>query len=47
LPQFRQNLASSGLAVWQRGQFISAPHSEGSRYCYPDNIDPYKAIQLI
>jgi hypothetical protein len=28
LPQLKQNLAPSGLAVWQWGQFISIPHTK-------------------
>src|SRR5215204_777722 len=47
LPQFRQNLAPSGLAVWQWGQFISTPHSEYGRYSQPDHNYPYKAIQPV
>ena len=31
LPQFRQNFAPSGLAIWQRGQFISTPLSVVNR----------------
>src|SRR5215203_3934457 len=47
LPQFRQNLAPSGLAVWQRGQFISTPNSEWGKYCYPDDNYPHKPIQPV
>src|SRR5215203_1963918 len=36
-PQLKQNLAPSGLAVWQLGQFISTPHSVRGSYLCPNH----------
>src|ERR687890_1450487 len=47
LPQFRQNLAPSGLAIWQRVQIISTPHSERSRYCCLDHNYPHIVTQPV